>query len=261
MLSKEQAEAIKQQLIHQIESTFPKDKKAFAISQIQGMNEDQLFEFLRQNKLISAKPKKVHEAYKQKAAPLPSMSDKQAKKRASTASVPDKCVFCSIVNKQLPSYQIDENKSAIAVLEINPVSKGHVLIIPKEHISSKDRLPQQVFSLTKKISRKLKSKIKPSPKDVEIAFSNLFGHEIVNVFPINSNENIASERHHETEENLKKLQKKLEKKTRKKSKSRAKKKKPAAKKSKAPAKEKSTDSDKSKPKTTRPRLWLPRRIP
>lgn len=256
MLSKEKEEEIKKQLINQINSTFPEDKKSFAINQIQGMSSEQLIEFLKQNKLISTEPAEVIKAKQNQKEPLPSLPEDQASQmsQASTAPVPSKCIFCSIINKHLPSYRIDYNKSAIAILEINPISKGHVLILPREHISSKDRLPQQVFSLAKKISKKLKSKLKPKPQDVEIAFSNLFGHEVVNVFPLYNNENINSERHHETEENLKKLQKKLERKVRKR-KTSSKTKSESKKKSNS-KKEKSHSKHKEKPK-----LWLPRRIP
>jgi len=43
------------------------------------------------------------------------------------------CIFCKIIQKELPSYPVFENKSAIAILDINPFVKGHTLIIPKGH--------------------------------------------------------------------------------------------------------------------------------
>jgi len=44
-----------------------------------------------------------------------------------------KCIFCGIVNGKSTSIKIDENEQAIAVLDINPISKGHTLVIPKNH--------------------------------------------------------------------------------------------------------------------------------
>jgi diadenosine tetraphosphate (Ap4A) HIT family hydrolase len=245
MLSKKQADAIKQQLIQQINATFPEDKKAFATSQLQGMSPSQLVEFLRQNKMIS------EDALKRLTQTPPTTKKVQMPEKSEK---PTGCIFCSIANNEMPSFKIDENKSAVAVLELNPISKGHAIIIPKEHIPSHDRLPQQSFSLAKKISRKLKSKLRPKPKDVEIAFTGLFGHEVINVFPVYKNETISSGRYKEDKKVLETLQKKLKKRTTKKKRKVSKKKKAVKKKSKAKAK----TTKKKEPKT---KLWLPRRIP
>jgi len=92
MLSEEQTEQIKKQIIKQIGTNFPEDKKQSAISQIETMNPEQFETFLKQNKMIKE-------------------------------STGQQCVFCSILFGDIPSYKIDENDKAISVLEINPVSK------------------------------------------------------------------------------------------------------------------------------------------
>ena len=43
------------------------------------------------------------------------------------------CIFCKIINGEIPSYKIYEDDEILAFLDINPVSPGHTLIIPKEH--------------------------------------------------------------------------------------------------------------------------------
>lgn len=43
------------------------------------------------------------------------------------------CIFCNIVNKKITSYKIFENEYVIAILDRNPISKGHTLLIPKVH--------------------------------------------------------------------------------------------------------------------------------
>lgn len=43
------------------------------------------------------------------------------------------CVFCAIAANEIPSFRIYEDEVAIAYLDINPFSKGHTLIIPREH--------------------------------------------------------------------------------------------------------------------------------
>ena len=221
-IPKKELEKVRKQLIQQIEQTFPADKKEFAKSQVLSMNDEQLIDFLQKNRLL-----KVPD---QASIPQQTMQSRQ-------------CVFCSIVRNEIDSYKIDENKDNIAVLEINPVSKGHVLVIPKQHIESSGKLPQNSFSLAKKITKKLKSKLKkPKPKEVQINASNIFGHEVVNVFPIYKDETLKSQRYQENKKVLEKLKKKLEKKT-------TKKKKPKKKKIQ------------KKPGNTKETIRVPRRIP
>lgn len=43
----------------------------------------------------------------------------------------DSCVFCKIVRGELPSYKVYEDEKTLAFLDINPVSPGHTLVIPK----------------------------------------------------------------------------------------------------------------------------------
>ena len=45
----------------------------------------------------------------------------------------DTCIVCDIVSGKIPAYKVFENKYALAFLDINPASEGHVLVIPKEH--------------------------------------------------------------------------------------------------------------------------------
>lgn len=44
------------------------------------------------------------------------------------------CLFCKIVDKEIPSKKIYENKDIVAFLDINPISFGHTLVVPKKHI-------------------------------------------------------------------------------------------------------------------------------
>lgn len=44
------------------------------------------------------------------------------------------CVFCKIIDGNIPSYKLYEDDDILAFLDINPVSPGHTLIIPKKHV-------------------------------------------------------------------------------------------------------------------------------
>ena len=168
MLTEEQVKEIKEQLSKQIEK-FPAQQKETAKQQIDAMDAAQLEEFLEKNKLIKK----------------------------------DSCIFCSIIKEETPSYKIDENQEAIAILDINPVSEGHTLIIPKEHKPIED-VPS-ALTFAHETAKKLKSKLKTD--EIKIESSNIQGHGIINIIPIYKDK--KAERKKAEEKDLQELQKKL----------------------------------------------------
>lgn len=48
----------------------------------------------------------------------------------------DNCIFCKIINKEIPSTIVYEDDKVIVFNDINPEAPVHVLIVPKQHISS-----------------------------------------------------------------------------------------------------------------------------
>lgn len=44
------------------------------------------------------------------------------------------CIFCSIIEGEMPAHKVYEDDNMIAFLDVNPVSKGHTLVVPKEHV-------------------------------------------------------------------------------------------------------------------------------
>ena len=45
----------------------------------------------------------------------------------------DDCIFCKIVAGELPARKVDEDEHTIAFMDINPWTRGHVLVIPRRH--------------------------------------------------------------------------------------------------------------------------------
>jgi len=45
----------------------------------------------------------------------------------------ENCVFCKIVNSEIPAHKIYEDEHVLAFLDINPINDGHTLVIPKRH--------------------------------------------------------------------------------------------------------------------------------
>lgn len=50
------------------------------------------------------------------------------------------CLFCKIVNGQIPSNKVYEDERILAFYDINPETKVHVLVIPKKHIDSANEI-------------------------------------------------------------------------------------------------------------------------
>ena len=48
------------------------------------------------------------------------------------ASDPD-CIFCKIVAGEVPSTRVDEDERAVAFMDISPATRGHALVVPREH--------------------------------------------------------------------------------------------------------------------------------
>jgi histidine triad (HIT) family protein len=65
------------------------------------------------------------------------------------------CVFCKVINDELPSYKIFEDEQTVAFLDINPINPGHLLVIPKIHAERLSKLDEQsalaLFKTVKKI--------------------------------------------------------------------------------------------------------------
>ena len=75
----------------------------------------------------------------------------------------DNCIFCKIVKGQIPSSQIYEDDSSLAFLDIAPFTKGHSIVIPKNHYANLLDFPEEemksFFSAIKKVVAKIKDKM------------------------------------------------------------------------------------------------------
>ncbi len=45
----------------------------------------------------------------------------------------DECIFCMIVAGELPSERVDEDEHTVAFMDINPWTRGHALVVPRNH--------------------------------------------------------------------------------------------------------------------------------
>lgn len=167
-LPKEKIKQIKEQLKSQIQH-LPKDKKAEAEAHINSMSSESLELLLQQQ---------------------------QQRQQ----------IFRQIADKKINSIIVAENKDALAVLEINPISKGHTIIVPKQPVAEKSALPQEIKKLAKEIVAKIKQNLKP--KEVKTFAENKFGEIIVDLIPeYDSPMSLDSKRSQANPEELQKIEK------------------------------------------------------
>lgn len=170
-LSSEQAEQIKQHLLTQL-ANFPEDKRDQIKQQILSMTVEDVEEFVNENQLDHLQ----------------------------------ECVFCSIAQGKIPSYKIDENQENIAVLEINPLTKGHTLIVPKEHAPKN---ADSAKALAKKVSEKIKIVLKP--KTFKINSIKIMEHPLLEIIPVYDEDLGKLQKSRASEEQLSNLQSELTK--------------------------------------------------
>lgn len=71
----------------------------------------------------------------------------------------ENCIFCKIIKREIPSKIVFENDLNLAFLDISPISKGHTIIIPKNHYSTLEDISDheltETFKVVKKISKRI----------------------------------------------------------------------------------------------------------
>jgi len=67
------------------------------------------------------------------------------------------CLFCKIVKNEIPSFKLFESDKTLAFLDINPLSRGHSLIIPKHHGVKLTDIPDdaltEILAVAKRVAR------------------------------------------------------------------------------------------------------------
>jgi histidine triad (HIT) family protein len=190
VFSDEQTEDIKKQLIDQVDK-FDNPNKEQIIEYIKSLDSESLDGFLIKNNI-----KINEEGNLSQAGP--------SEEEGTEETTEQKCIFCSIIKGDIPSYRLTENDKSIAILEINPLSKGHLIVLPKEHVTS-DKIPKTTMTLAQKLAKKIRKKLKAD--DVKIETSSLNGHSFINVIPMYKN--VPFKKIKAEEKDLLNLQKKI----------------------------------------------------
>ena len=76
----------------------------------------------------------------------------------------DNCIFCKIANGEIPSATLYEDEDFRVILDLGPASKGHALILPKEHAANIYELPDELAAKAMVVAKKVASTLKDGLK-------------------------------------------------------------------------------------------------
>lgn len=109
----------------------------------------------------------------------------------------ENCIFCKIINGELPSKTIYEDEIIKVIMNINPNSNGHLLVLPKEHLENINNISTELVSHMFNV---IKEKLYPLLKEklncggLTLIQNNELGQEIkhyhIHLVPRYSNDNI-----------------------------------------------------------------------
>jgi diadenosine tetraphosphate (Ap4A) HIT family hydrolase len=154
-ISEEEFKEIKEKLISYINNNFPEDKKSSSLDKLDSMNKEELASFLEKNNILFEE---------------------------------EQCVFCLIGSKKIPSCILEENEENLAVLDINPLSEGNSLIIPKSH----GKVKESTLLLAQKIKEGIEKNL--MPLEVKVEKQSMFNHELINLIPIYKDKELKKEK-------------------------------------------------------------------
>ena len=105
-------------------------------------------------------------------------------------------IFTRIVKGEIPSYKVAESEDFYAFLDINPLAKGHTLVIPKKEtdyiFDVEDELYEELFLFAKKVGKAIESVI-PCKRIGIIVFGLDVPHAHIHLIPINKASDMSFE--------------------------------------------------------------------
>jgi len=109
------------------------------------------------------------------------------------------CVFCKIINKEIPSKIVYEDDTVIALLDVNPATRGHTLVIPKVHTDNVLDTDSETFihlmNVSKMIGGRIKEKLGASGLNILLNTGESAGqsvmHTHVHLIPRYENDGIT----------------------------------------------------------------------
>lgn len=104
----------------------------------------------------------------------------------------ENCIFCKIINGEIPSYVVYEDDVVKAFLDISQVTPGHTLVVPKKHVTDlfeyNESLASEVFARIPKIAKAIKQSnpaiqgLNMVNNNGEVAYQSVF-HSHIHLIP------------------------------------------------------------------------------
>ncbi len=67
----------------------------------------------------------------------------------------DNCIFCKIIAGEIPSHTLYEDEQFKVILDVGPATKGHALILPKNHYANLYELPEETAADAMRLAKKM----------------------------------------------------------------------------------------------------------
>ncbi|MFA9516671.1 HIT family protein [Halopenitus sp. H-Gu1] len=94
----------------------------------------------------------------------------------------EECIFCSIVDGDIPARTVHETDAALAFLDANPLAPGHTLVVPKAHHRQIEDLPadlaQEVFDVVTELTPHVRSVVDADAANVGLNDGEAAGQEV-----------------------------------------------------------------------------------
>ncbi len=96
------------------------------------------------------------------------------------ANYDETCIFCKIAAGEIAGVKVYEDDATLAFLDINPVNKGHMLVIPKDHFENIYSVPPELWCRIQLTTQKVAIAIKNalSADGVNLSMNNEIGQEV-----------------------------------------------------------------------------------
>jgi histidine triad (HIT) family protein len=70
------------------------------------------------------------------------------------------CLFCKIVAGEIPSTRVDEDERTVAFMDINPATRGHLLVVPREHSADLLEVSPEDLSACARMAQRLAARVR-----------------------------------------------------------------------------------------------------
>lgn len=108
------------------------------------------------------------------------------------------CIFCKIINGEIPKYQVYEDDDVLGILDINPTRHGHVLVFPKKHSQNFESTDEETLAklvgAVKKVGKSVKENLPAQSYNVAVnndrAAGQIIPHIHFHIIPRNEGDGL-----------------------------------------------------------------------